>query len=175
MSNIRTELDVIPSEYVLEYTSKLDDVSSLKIEIPNVIKRGEVEIKYPLYDKVQGKQFIVVKKDGEPVERFVIDGVSESITKGVSTKTITANSYENTLKNKTCLINEGMTRQLYKPENETLDVADGILNIFEQQTGWTVEHVDEMARKEVVEEHVSVTLDVTRGISVHQKVTDDLV
>ena len=29
MSNIRTELDIIPSDYVLEYTSKIDDVSSL--------------------------------------------------------------------------------------------------------------------------------------------------
>ena len=174
MSNIRTELETIPSEYVLEYTSKLDDVSTLKIEIPNTVKRGEREIKYPLYDKVQGKQFIVVKKDGEPVERFVIDGISESITKGVSTKTINANSYDSTLKSKTCLINEGMTRQLYKPKDETFDVEDGILNIFEEQTGWTVVHVDEMARKEVIEENVTVTLDINTP-QIYEEVADDTV
>ena len=176
MANIRTEseLDIIPSDYVLEYTKKLDDVSSLKIEIPNVVKRGEEKIKYPLYDKVQGKQFIVVKKDGVNEERFIIESVTEAITNDVCIKTITANSYENTLKTKTCLINEGMTRQLYRPENETLDVADGILNIFEQQTGWTVAHCDDLARKETIEENISVSMNITDGVMVAQKVTDDL-
>ena len=46
MSNNRTELDIIPSEYVLEYTSKLDDVSTLKIEIPRYVMRGEQKIEY---------------------------------------------------------------------------------------------------------------------------------
>ena len=92
MSNNRTELDIIPSEYVLEYTSKLDDVSTLTIEIPRYVMRGEQKIEYPLYDKLYGKQFIVVRKDGIDLERFIIDAISEEITAENGKKTFTANS-----------------------------------------------------------------------------------
>ena len=172
MSNNRTELDVIPSEYVLEYTSKLDDVSTLKIEIPRYIMRGEQKIEYPLYNKLHGKQFIVVRKDGVNLERFIIDAITEEITAENSKKTFTANSYENILKNRACMINEGMTRQLYKKPDETFDVADGILNIFEQQTGWTVDYAnsDNSAFYETVEENIIKEINVDGGTKVWQKV-----
>ena len=172
MSNNRTELDVIPSEYVLEYTSKLDDVSTLRIEIPRYIMRGEQRVEYPLYDKLYGKQFIVVRKDGVNLERFIIDAITEEITAENSKKTFTANSYENILKNRACMINEGMTRQLYKKPDETFDVADGILNIFEQQTGWTVdyENSDSSAFYETVEENIIKEINVDGGTKVWQKV-----
>ena len=172
MSNNRTELDVIPSEYVLEYTSKLDDVSTLKIEIPRYIMRGEQKIEYPLYNKLHGKQFIVVRKDGVNLERFIIDAITEEITAENSKKTFTANSYENILKNRACMINEGMTRQLYKKPDETFNVADGILNIFEQQTGWTVDYAnsDNSAFYETVEENIIKEINVDGGTKVWQKV-----
>ena len=172
MSNNRTELDIIPSEYVLEYTSKLDDVSTLRIEIPRYVMRGEQRIEYPLYNKLYGKQFIVVRKDGINLERFIIDAITEEITAENSKKTFTANSYENILKNRACMINEGMTRQLYKKPNETFDVADGILNIFEQQTGWTVDYAnsDESAFVERVEENIIKEIDIFKGTKVWQKV-----
>ena len=61
--------------------------------------RGEQKIEYPLYDKLYGKQFIVVRKDGIDLERFIIDAISEEITAENGKKTFTANSYENILKN----------------------------------------------------------------------------
>ena len=175
MSNNRTELDVIPSEYVLEYTSKLDDVSTLKIEIPRYVMRGEQKIEYPLYDKLYGKQFIVVRKDGIDLERFIIDAISEEITAENGKKTFTANSYENILKNRACMINEGMTRQLYKKPDETFDVADGILNIFEQQTGWSVDYAnsDSSAFVETVEENIIKEINIIGGTKVWQKVFKD--
>ena len=165
MSNIRednnnaSEIDVIPTNYILEYTKKLDDVSTLKIEIPKYVGIGDRKIEYPLYNKIKPRQLILIKKDGKSEERFVIDGVSESKTRDGGTKTITASSYEVSLKNKTCLINEGMTRQLYKRSGESLDVEDGILNIFEQQTGWKIDETkfDNLARVEVVQENKSIT------------------
>ena len=54
MSNIRednnnaSEIDVIPTNYILEYTKKLDDVSTLKIEIPKYVGMGDRKIEYPL-------------------------------------------------------------------------------------------------------------------------------
>ena len=175
MSNNRTELDIIPSEYVLEYTSKLDDVSTLTIEIPKYVMRGEQKIEYPLYDKLYGKQFIVVRKDGIDLERFIIDAISEEITAENGKKTFTANSYENILKNRACMINEGMTRQLYKKPDETFDVADGILNIFEQQTGWSVDYAnsDSSAFVETVEENIIKEINIIGGTKVWQKVFKD--
>ena len=62
-------------------------------------------------------------------------------------------------------VNEGMTRQLYKKPDETFDVADGILNIFEQQTGWTVDYAnsDSSAFYETVEENVIKEINVDGG------------
>ena len=177
MSNIRednnnaSEIDIIPTNYILEYTKKLDDVSALRIEIPKYVGVGDRKIEYPLYNKIKPRQLILIKKDGKPEERFVIDGVSESKTKNGGTKTITASSYEVSLKNKTCLINEGMTRQLYKRSGESLDIEDGNLNIFEQQTGWKIDETkfDDSARVEVVQENKSITtnLDEERTYTVN--------
>lgn len=174
MKNRREELITIPKFYITSYTPKLDDVSEMVLEIPNFIEHQGQQIKYPLYDYVQAKRHIVIKKDDQALERFVIESIETSNEKGKKKKKVVARSYENILKNKTCLINEGVTRQLYKPEDETFDVEDGILNMFEQQTGWTVAHIDEQARKEVVESNISVTMDVASE-NTYEKVEKDTV
>lgn len=174
MKNRREELITIPKFYITSYTPKLDDVSEMVLEIPNFIEHQGQQIKYPLYDYVQAKRHIVIKKDDQALERFVIESIETSNEKGKKKKKVVARSYENILKNKTCLINKGVTRQLYKPEDETFDVEDGILNMFEQQTGWTVAHIDEQARKEVVESNISVTMDVASE-NTYEKVEKDTV
>ena len=174
MKNRREELITIPKDYILSYTPKLDDVSELKIEVPNKIKHNGEEISYPLYNMLKGKRHIVIKRDNEALERFVIESIEISKEKNRRVKTVTAYSYENILKNKTCLIDEGVTRQLYKPADETFDIADGILNMFESQTGWKVAYVDEMARKEIVQSNINVTLTLSEG-QTYDKVTDDMV
>ena len=174
MKNRREELITIPKDYILSYTPKLDDVSELKIEVPNKIKHNGEEISYPLYNMLKGKRHIVIKRDNEALERFVIESIQISKEKNRRVKTVTAYSYENILKNKTCLIDEGVTRQLYRPADETFDIADGILNMFESQTGWKVAYVDEMARKEIVQSNINVTLTLSEG-QTYDKVTDDMV
>ena len=40
MRNRREELELIPTDYITEYYSKKDDVSTLTLEIPSKVRRG---------------------------------------------------------------------------------------------------------------------------------------
>ena len=157
MKNRREELDIIPNDYILEYYPKKDDVSTLTLEIPSHLRRGDIIVEYPLYENMQPRRHIVVKSDDQPIERYVVEDIDIVDEGDYKTKKVTAYGYDYTLKTKTCLINEGLTRQLYCPADEKVHVGEGILNMFENQTGWKVNHVDDMARSEMVTENVSVT------------------
>ena len=157
MRNRREELELIPTVYTTEYYSKKDDVSTLTLEIPSKVRRGELEVDYPLYDHFQPRRHITVKLNDEVIERFTVESINIEDSNNFKIKRITAYGYDNILKTKSCLINEGLTRQLYLTEDEEVHVGEGILNIFEEQTGWKVNHIDELAMKEQVTENVTVT------------------
>lgn len=160
MKNRREELDIIPNDYILEYYPKKDDVSTLTLEIPSHLRRGDIIVEYPLYENIQPRRHIIVKSDDQPIERYVVEDIDIVDEGEFKTKKVTAYGYDYTLKTKTCLINEGLTRQLYCTADEKVHVGEGILNIFENQTGWKVNHVDDMARSEMVTENVSVTREI---------------
>lgn len=174
LKNRREELDVIPTNFITEYYPKKDDVSTLAIEIPSHVRKGGQLFEYPLYHQMQPKRHILVKIEGEVVEHFLVEDINISEGKEHSTKTIIAYGYDFTLKTKSCLINEGLTRQLYLTEDEEVHVGEGILNIFEEQTGWKVNHIDELAMKEQVTENVTVTKELM-GAKTYEKVEDDTV
>ena len=69
MRNRREELELIPTVYITEYYSKKDDVSTLTLEIPSKVRRGELEVDYPLYDHFQPRRHITVKLNDEVIER----------------------------------------------------------------------------------------------------------
>lgn len=171
--NIREELNVIPDNYVIEYYPKKDDVSSLIIEVPNVISVNGKKTPYPLFEQILHRRHILVKKNDECLERFVIEEIEEIESNDSKIKTATAYSYDYTLKTKACLVGEGLTRQLYCPKDENIHVGEGILNIFESQTGWKVNHIDDMARHEEVVENASMTNNIS-GKVVLDKVTDNM-
>lgn len=174
MRNRREELELIPTDYITEYYSKKDDVSTLTLEIPSKIRRGELEVDYPLYDHFQPRRHITVKLNGEIIERFTVESINIEDSNNFKIKRITAYGYDNILKTKSCLINEGLTRQLYLTEDEEVHVGEGILNIFEEQTGWKVNHIDELAMKEQVTENVTVTKELM-GTKTYEKVEDNTV
>ena len=174
LKNRREELDVIPTNFITEYYPKKDDVSTLTIEIPSHVRKGGQLFEYPLYHQMQPKRHILVKIEGEVVEHFLVEDINISEGKEHSTKTITAYGYDFTLKTKSCLIGEGLTRQLYLTEDEEVHVGEGILNIFEEQTGWKVNHIDELAMKEQVTENVTVTKELM-GAKTYEKVEDNMV
>lgn len=174
MRNRREELELIPTDYITEYYSKKDDVSTLTLEIPSKVRRGELEVDYPLYDHFQPRRHITVKLNGEVIERFTVESINIEDSNNFKIKRITAYGYDNILKTKSCLINEGLTRQLYLTEDEEVHVGEGILNIFEEQTGWKVNHIDELAMKEQVTENVTVTKELM-GAKTYEKVEDNTV
>ena len=174
MRNRREELELIPTDYITEYYSKKDDVSTLTLEIPSKVRRGELEVDYPLYDHFQPRRHITVKLNGEVIERFTVESINIEDSNNFKIKRITAYGYDNILKTKSCLINEGLTRQLYLTEDEEVHVGEGILNIFEEQTGWKVNHIDELAMKEQVTENVTVTKELM-GAKTYEKVEDNMV
>lgn len=174
LKNRREELSLIPTDYILEYYPKKDDVPTLTLEIPDKVRRGDLVVDYPLYEQFQPRRHIIVKVEGQPVERYVVEDLEIDEEKDVKIKRITAYGYEHILKSKACLIGEGLTRQLYLTPDENVHVGEGILNIFEQQTGWKVNHIDELARKEQVTENVSVTKELM-GNMAYPKVDDNTV
>ena len=174
MKNRREELDIIPNDYILEYYPKKDDVSTLTLEIPSHLRRGDIIVEYPLYENMQPRRHIVVKSDDQPIERYVVEDIDIVDEGDYKTKKVTAYGYDYTLKTKTCLINEGLTRQLYCPADEKVHVGEGILNMFENQTGWKVNHVDDMARSEMVTENVSVIKTIL-GEKTYETVEDNKV
>lgn len=174
MRNRREELELIPTDYITEYYSKKDDVSTLTLEIPSKVRRGELEVDYPLYDHFQPRRHITVKLNGEVIERFTVESINIEDSNNFKIKRITAYGYDNILKTKSCLIGEGLTRQLYLTEDEEVHVGEGILNIFEEQTGWKVNHIDELAMKEQVTENVTVTKELM-GAKTYEKVEDNMV
>lgn len=174
LKNRREELSLIPTDYILEYYPKKDDVPTLTLEIPDKVRRGDLVVDYPLYEQFQPRRHIIVKVEGQPVERYVVEDLEIDEEKDVKIKRITAYGYEHILKSKACLIGEGLTRQLYLTPDENVHVGEGVLNIFEQQTGWKVNHIDELARKEQVTENVSVTKELM-GNMAYPKVDDNTV
>lgn len=150
MRNIREELADIPVEYVKSVVYDMTTYDKMTIEVPSVVTRtnGQV-VDVMLYHQIKGKQTIYLTVNGQKSRFIVDDNIKVVARPNGKVKTIEAYSYEKTLEKKTFMIGDGATRQLYKDKDEAVEVSDGILNWFEQQTKWKVGYVDELAKKEM--------------------------
>ena len=149
MRNIREELAEVPLTFIKSVNYDMTTYPSLTLEIPKFIKRQDKTIEYQLYSQIRGKMVIILDINGKKSRFIIDDDIQETQTPFNRTKTITAYGYEKTLEKKTFLISEGATRQLYRPDDEMVEISDGILNWFvEQNPYWKIGYVDEMARKE---------------------------
>lgn len=163
MKNRREEWGEIPNEFVKSIVYATGTPAVMTIEIPSKINYMNKEIDFDLYSAVRGKMQIIMNLNGE-LSRFIIDDkIKVKNTKKISTKTLTAYSFEKTLEKKNFIIPEGATRQLYRPADEKVEVSDGILNWFEEQTNFTVAHVDEMARKELGIYSSTISIDLFKN------------
>lgn len=149
MKNRHEEWGIIPNKYVQSVVYSSGVPTQMTIEIPSKITYMNKEIDFELYKIVRGKMQIIMNMNGG-LSRFIIDDNIKVVnSKNKNVKTLTAFSFEKTLEKKNFIIPEGATRQLYRPHDEKVEISDGVLNWFEQQTNFTVGHVDEMARKEL--------------------------
>ena len=154
MRNRREELTDVPIEYVtdivFEMGEYIQEPTKINLSIPSHIDRNGKKIEVPLFNMIKGKMQLLLTIDDKKYV-FSIEEESETETKDISTKTLVAYEKQYKFNNTDFYIATDIaTRQLYRKPNETVEVADGVLNWFEQQcTGWTVAEVTEKARKEL--------------------------
>ena len=149
MKNRHEEWGEIPKEYVQSVVYTQGSPAQMTLEIPSKITYMNKEIDFPLYSAVRGKMQIIMELNGVKSRFIIDDNIKNKTTKQGKVKTLTAYTFEKTLDKKNFIIPDGATRQLYRPQDEKVEVSDGVLNWFEDQTNFTVGHVDELARKEL--------------------------
>ena len=153
----RTEvLAEIPVEYVESISFNMgkfiNEPAQLNIRIPSVMERSGKMVEQPLYHLVKAKMQIHMTINGKHYMLDIRD-VQEKETKNYTVKTITAYERHKRWEELDCVISIGSiaTRQLYRTPEERVEMADGMLNIFENQcTGWSVEGTTQLARQEYI-------------------------
>ena len=168
MKNRHEEWGEIPKEYVQSVVYSQGTPTQMNIEIPSKIIYMNKQIDFELYSAIRGKMQIIMELNGEKSRFIIDDNIKTKSTKQGKTKTLVAYSFEKTLDKKNFIISEGATRQLYRPKNEQVEISDGILNWFEEQTNFTVGHVDELARKEMGLYNETETLELIANHTVEQ-------
>ena len=168
MKNRHEEWGEIPKEYVQSVVYSQGTPTQMNIEIPSKIIYMNKQIDFELYSAIRGKMQIIMELNGEKSRFIIDDNIKTKSTKQGKTKTLVAYSFEKTLDKKNFIISEGATRQLYRPKNEQVEISDGILNWFEEQTNFTVGHVDELARKEMGLYNETETLELITDHTVEQ-------
>ena len=168
MKNRHEEWGEIPKEYVQSVVYSQGTPTQMNIEIPSKIIYMNKQIDFELYSAIRGKMQIIMELNGEKSRFIIDDNIKTKSTKQGKTKTLVAYSFEKTLDKKNFIISEGATRQLYRPKNEQVEISDGILNWFEEQTNFTVGHVDELARKEMGLYNETETLELITKHTVEQ-------
>lgn len=168
MKNRHEEWGEIPKQYVQSVVYSQGTPTQMNIEIPSKIVYMNKQLDFELYSAVRGKMQIIMELNGEKSRFIIDDNIKTKSTKQGKTKTLVAYSFEKTLDKKNFIIPEGATRQLYRPKDEKVEISDGILNWFEQQTNFTVGHVDELARKEMGLYNETETLELITNHTVEQ-------
>ena len=157
MRNRSEELIEIPKEYIksIEFGmgQYVNDPISLTMDIPSVIDRMGEKFEFPLFSMIKGKMQILMTINDKS---YILDitEISEKENKDYTTKTVKAQERHQRLKDLDVFLTTGTsvaTRQLYKPDDETVEISEGMLNLFCQQChGWKVGEVSDLARKELI-------------------------
>lgn len=177
MKNRREELTDVPIEYVdsieFQMGEHIQEPTKINLTIPSHIDRNGEKIEVHLFNMIKGKMQLLLTIDNK---KFVFSIEEETVVenKDISTKSLVA--YERFYKfNNTdfYIATDVATRQLYRKPNETVEVADGVLNWFEQQcTGWTVAEITEKARKEL--QMCSTTRNITMD-AIDKTIVDEII
>ena len=156
MKNRTEVLAEIPVEYVESISFNMgkfiNEPAQLNIRIPSVMERSGKMVEQPLYHLVKAKMQIHMTINGKHYMLDIRD-VQEKETKNYTVKTITAYERHKRWEELDCVISIGniATRQLYRTPEEKVEMADGMLNIFENQCmGWSVEGTTQLARQEYI-------------------------
>lgn len=149
MKNRFEELAEIPVGYIDNIQFSMGKFSNepaqVNLHIPSVLEKDGTTVEQPLFNMVKPKMLIHMKINQKDYMLEIRD-VSERETKNYTIKNVVAYERHIRLQDLDCTLAMGkiVTRQLYydkldkSPNN--VEIADGMLNIFEQQCfGWTVD------------------------------------
>lgn len=157
--NRREGLAEIPKECITKITRTLGDIDTVELSIPKYKMIKGKKVINNLYNKIQPKMQIIVEcKVGNEIvkERYTLLNKSRSNNKNKGDKTFTAQSFEYTLKTKKVSLNSSVVQL----KTDEVHIAKGIMDLFEEQTGWTIDYVDPKSRVETSQiiDSVNVTL-----------------
>lgn len=186
MKTSKIPLCEVDKNFVDDIKVKWDDYSEMNITVSNrIMIDGEIVDNSYLYNAFKGKRQQVLISN--PAIRFVItdctrkeSSVKDSNGKRIKTyvKEISLKSYESTIGK--LILTEDIQRQLWNDgTDESMDISDGILNLFEQDNpDWRVKFVSQDSMKEfgkierefeeTISNNVSFT-NVTRGVVIWEK------
>ena len=157
--NRREGLAEIPKEYITKITRTLGDINTVELSIPKYKSIKGKKIINNLYNKIQPKMQIIIEcKVGNEIvkERYTLLNKSRNNNKNKGYKTFAAQSFEYTLKTKKV----SLTSSVFQLKMDEIHLAKGIMDLFEEQTGWGIDYVDPKSRVETSQiiDSVNVTL-----------------
>ena len=168
--NAREELMNIPIECVssdiINYLT-MENVSTFTLKIYDKLECNGVLKPNKLYNLIKSKQQIVsqivFKNKTIRYRRWTIGKIKRNINSNYSYKEIEVKEFQDTLKGKRINFNQDTVLQLYNKEHIKDD--EGILDNLEQQTGWTINYLDEDCRYETVKTMNSIDLVLQQNYS----------
>lgn len=150
MKNRREELCDISNNYIDEIVINWQETNTMSLTIPSHVFHNGETIEFPLFYLIKGGQQLILEVNNKKY-KFIVNNIQEDKTKKVSTKKVSCYEYQKKLEKQDFIIGEAvLTRQLYRSKDEEVEIADGVLNLFEKQCqGWKVGHVDQKAMQEL--------------------------
>lgn len=157
MKNFTTTVGSIPEDCLEEFSPRFDDIGTVKLKIYEYISNDKgVLVLNPIFKQIKGERIIAVNNKYKfVIKEAPIKKERTGSKKGFAYKSVIAYSFQRKLKDRFVTL-EGNTRQLYKPSNDNVNVSEGVLNWFETETSWKVNHVDELARYEHINGGTSI-------------------
>ena len=156
MRNRHEEIAEIPVAYVESISFSMGqyitEPTKVSFKIPSVLQREGKQVEQQLFHMIKEKMIIAMTINDKKY-MLEIGDMDETETKDYTIKTFTAEEIHVRLEKIDCVLNTGSiaTRQLYRPKDDKLDIAAGMLNLFEEQClGWKVDTITEKARKELI-------------------------
>lgn len=119
-------------------TNKIGEFKTLQFTIPQtVFSKGE-EVENPSFEKIQVEQLVLLNNYGY----YVIKGIQRVEDSTGIKKVVDCVSIESKLSKKMIVL----PHKVIQLKRNELDDEEGIFDIFEQETGWKLKHLDEKAQ-----------------------------
>ena len=157
-SSTDNKISEIPNKYVEYVEFVYKDIPTISLKIPTMASNFQYN---KIYNIIKSMQFVIMeiyntKTKKTTYYKFLLKDKTTKLDKVKGVKNFIGYSFEYKLKQKTVDLSNKVL-QLYPDE---VNIGESVLGIFEKETGWKVDYVDEDARYKEEEgmETISKTL-----------------